>query len=448
MPGEDLRVERGVHRWGDLDDRVHAVGRDGAHLGGDVLSPVVDDVVGAGTRREVPLLRAAHGGDDRGVGPPGELDRGIADRPGASGHQDGAAVHRARAQTCRTVLGHGQAPVRGQERHPEAGAEVERRDVRQQDHVAGRQDGVLLRGAAGGTEVGRLPDPHAQTQQAPPRRPDRRRRPPRSRPGSEPAAVGQRSPPGSPRRDFQSVGLTPERWMRTRTSPGPGSGTGPSTSVRTSGPPVREYSIERMPSTLSPQPSTAPQLGLAHRRSRSTEQRQFAEVASRSQEPDAPDFVQYFGDALNSQIRTCPAPRGGTTPGGTPSGRCRSAGVPGTLTQGTPGALSRAYEPRGHSVGSTKSRPDLRKCWAPPPGFEPGTRGLEGRCSVQLSYGGGGSELPSGQASGSRRCRSAGALTRGSVCLSPPYRHDYQATRPTGPSRSARWTVSTATVPA
>ena len=65
----------------------------------------------------------------------------------------------------RAVLGHGQAPVRGQERDAEARAEVERRDIGQQHHVAGRHDRVLLRGAAGGTQVRRLPDPDPQTQQ-------------------------------------------------------------------------------------------------------------------------------------------------------------------------------------------------------------------------------------------------------------------------------------------
>ena len=173
--------------------------------------------------------RAAHGGDDRGVGPPGELDRGVADGPGTSGDQDRATLQRARAEPRRTVLGHGQAAVRGQEGHPEAGAEVERRDVRQQHHVAGRHDGVLLRGAAGGTQVGRLPDPDPQAQQ---RRLD-------ALPDGvdHPGAVlvrhlrrvRRRRPAPLPRRDFQSVGLTPERWIRTRTSPGPGSGTGRST---------------------------------------------------------------------------------------------------------------------------------------------------------------------------------------------------------------------------
>src|SRR6266511_152606 len=55
------------------------------------------------------------------------------------------------------------------------------------------------------------------------------------------------APDALPRRDFQSVGLTPERWILTRTSPGPGSISGLSTSVRTSGSPVREYSIARTP---------------------------------------------------------------------------------------------------------------------------------------------------------------------------------------------------------
>ena len=59
--------------------------------------------------------------------------------------------------------------------------------------------------------------------------------------------AGSTGVPGSlPRRDFQSVGLTPERWIRTRTSPGPGSVSGLSTSVSTSGSPVRVYVMARM----------------------------------------------------------------------------------------------------------------------------------------------------------------------------------------------------------
>src|SRR6185312_9555236 len=44
-----------------------------------------------------------------------------------------------------------------------------------------------------------------------------------------------------PARAFQSVGFTPETWMRTRTSPGPGCGSWRSPRVRTPESPAREY---------------------------------------------------------------------------------------------------------------------------------------------------------------------------------------------------------------
>src|SRR5206468_10143128 len=47
----------------------------------------------------------------------------------------------------------------------------------------------------------------------------------------------------SPRRDFQSVGFTPDTATRTRTSPSPSVGSGRSTSFNTSGPPVSVYTI-------------------------------------------------------------------------------------------------------------------------------------------------------------------------------------------------------------
>src|SRR5207249_7699887 len=50
-------------------------------------------------------------------------------------------------------------------------------------------------------------------------------------------------PGPSPRRAFQSVGLTPDTATRTRTSSGPGVGSGRSTSFSTSGPPVSVYTI-------------------------------------------------------------------------------------------------------------------------------------------------------------------------------------------------------------
>ncbi len=108
---------------------------------------------------------AAHGGQDGGVGPAGELDRGVAHGPRATGHEDGPPAQGARPEPGRAVLGHGQAAVGSQERDPQAGAQVVRRRVGQWHHVRLREDGVLLSGAALGTQVRGLPHPHAATDQ-------------------------------------------------------------------------------------------------------------------------------------------------------------------------------------------------------------------------------------------------------------------------------------------
>jgi hypothetical protein len=54
------------------------------------------------------------------------------------------------------------------------------------------------------------------------------------------------SPPKVPRRDFQSVGFTPDTNTRIRTSPSPGSETGRSTSSSTDRSPRRAYVTARM----------------------------------------------------------------------------------------------------------------------------------------------------------------------------------------------------------
>ncbi len=116
-------------------------------------------------RGQVTFLRAAHRGDDSRVGPPGELDRRVPNSTRATGHQNGPALQGARSETHRTVLGHRQAPVRSQERDAQARAHVVRRHVREEHHVPGRHDGVLLGRAAGRTLVRRLPDPHPEALQ-------------------------------------------------------------------------------------------------------------------------------------------------------------------------------------------------------------------------------------------------------------------------------------------
>ena len=159
-----LDVDVGVRGGGDLDDRGHAVGRDLADLGHDVLLGVGDDVVGAGGGRQLRLLGAADGGDDGGVRPVGELDRGVADGAGAAADQHGAAGQGARPEPLRPALGDREAAVGGDERDAQRGAEVEGGDVGQRHDLSGRHDGVLLRGAVRAA-VGGLPDPHPQALQ-------------------------------------------------------------------------------------------------------------------------------------------------------------------------------------------------------------------------------------------------------------------------------------------
>ena len=226
-------------------------------------SRVVDDVVGPGACREVRLGRVAHGRDDRGVAPPGELDRCVADGSGTSGHQDGATFQRSGAQPrrvrprsrsgsgVRSGTGHRGWHQDRTMRHREANTTWRAGTTAYSCAVppAGRRCAASQIQTRRSSSAASTPWPTASTT-------------------PEPSWFGTcggctAAPLSLPRRDFQSVGLTPERWTRTRTSPGPGSGSGRSTRVRTSGSPVTEYSIARMCSTLSrdAQPATRCQSG-------------------------------------------------------------------------------------------------------------------------------------------------------------------------------------------
>ncbi len=121
-------------------------------------------MVGPRAGGQVGLLGAAHRREHGGVRPSSQLDRGVAHRPCAARDEHGAALQRAGPEAERPVLGHGQCAVRGEERDPECGAEVERRGVGQVHHLVRRHQCVLLRRTLR-TLVRRLPDPDPQPQQ-------------------------------------------------------------------------------------------------------------------------------------------------------------------------------------------------------------------------------------------------------------------------------------------
>ena len=185
------------------------------------------------------------GGDHGGVGPAGELDGRVADRARSTGDQDDPAGQRPRSEPARPLLGDGQAPVGRDERHPQGRAQVEARRVR-----AGTPPGEPARSRTPERclpGVGRPPPRSRPAVRAAPPRHRPRPRPPRPAPSWFGTCGGSTGSPGVlPWRDFQSVGLTPDRWIWTRTSPGPGSRSGRSTTCRTSGSPVWLYVAARL----------------------------------------------------------------------------------------------------------------------------------------------------------------------------------------------------------
>jgi hypothetical protein len=117
-------------------------------------------VVGAGSSGQFGFLLTADGGDDRRAGPVGELDRCVADRPGAAGDQDGAVPQRARLEPGRAVLRDGERAVGRRAGDPDARAKLEVRAVWKREDTLGRHERVLLGGPARWAPIGgeRHPD--------------------------------------------------------------------------------------------------------------------------------------------------------------------------------------------------------------------------------------------------------------------------------------------------
>ena len=100
------------------------------------------------------------------------------------------------------------------------------------------------------TSAASTPMPTASTTPAP------------SWPGTCGGSITDAAPPApEPRRDFQSVGFTPDRCTAILACPGPGSGTALSIRVRTSGSPVLEYTTARIrPTVIARRPDRLPRV--------------------------------------------------------------------------------------------------------------------------------------------------------------------------------------------
>ena len=150
---EEVEIERGIGCDVDLDDAVDAPPFGGeANLLNNVGLPIVDHGIGTRCARQRRLLRAAHCRHNLARPEQArELNRVVADRPCATGHQHPAACHAAIGD--HRMQG-------GQRRDAQARAGLVADAGRQGHGLPLRQDDVLRRRPEG-PAPGRIPDPDA-----------------------------------------------------------------------------------------------------------------------------------------------------------------------------------------------------------------------------------------------------------------------------------------------
>jgi hypothetical protein len=97
-------VEGGVRGGRDLHDDVDAFGRETADLVEGIAAAVIDDMLSAGSERELRLLVAADGGDHARSCPARELNCGVADRARTAGNQHRLSSERSSRESARPQL--------------------------------------------------------------------------------------------------------------------------------------------------------------------------------------------------------------------------------------------------------------------------------------------------------------------------------------------------------